>query len=160
MCLNDFDFADGSGNKIRYFRKPASFFLERIDRLIKQLRSVDYHVYHFARNKETVFSKIAELKILLDQRGIQFMVAIVPIFPSSVTDFGSYGLARLHAEIKQFLGAKRIQNADLLHSFVEENGRPQSYSHEIYHANKAGHAVIAQGLLQPVLSELRGSDPR
>jgi hypothetical protein len=160
MCLNDFDFADGSGNKIRYFRKPGSFFLERIDHAIKQLRGVDYHVYHFARNKETVYSKMLELKNLLDQRGIQFMVAIVPIFPSSVTEFGSYGLAPLHAEIKQFLGAERIQNADLLDSFLAENGSPQSYSHDIYHPNKAGHAVIAQGLLQPVLSELRGPDPR
>jgi lysophospholipase L1-like esterase len=160
MCLNDFDFADGSGGKIRYFRKPASLFLERIDHLMKRLRIVDYHVYHFARNKKTVFSKIAEMKILLDRRGIQFMVAIVPVFPSSMTDFSRYGLAPMYAEIRQFLDAKRIQNADLLESFVEWGGSPQSYSHDIYHPNKTGHAVIAQGLLQLALSELRGPDRR
>jgi lysophospholipase L1-like esterase len=84
------------------------------------------------------------------------MVAIVPVFQSSATDFGSYGLLPMHAEIRRLLDEKRIPNVDLLDSFVEQGGSPQSYSHDIYHPNKAGHAVIAQGLLQPILSEPGG----
>jgi lysophospholipase L1-like esterase len=155
MCLNDFDLTDGSGNKIRFFRKPASFFLERMNHLIKQLRTVDYHVDHFERNKQTIFSKIAEMKILLDQHGIQFLVAIVPVFPSPATDFGSYGLVPVHAEIRRFVDEKRIPKVDLLDSFLRQGGSPQSYSLDIYHPNKAGHAVIAHELLQPILSQLR-----
>jgi hypothetical protein len=99
------------------------------------------------------------MKILLDQHGIQFMVAIVPVFPSSATDFGSYGLVPIHAEIRRFLDEKRILKADLLDSFLRQGGSPQSHSHDIYHPNKSCHAVIAQGLLQPILSELRAPGP-
>jgi lysophospholipase L1-like esterase len=158
MCLNDFDFTDGSGAKIRFFRKPSSFFLERVDRFIRQRRAVDYHVHHFARNKDRVFSEITQMKILLDQRRVQFMIAIIPIFPTSITDFDSYGLVPLHVEIKRFLKARQIQTVDLLDRFLQEKGSPALYSQDIYHPNKTGHSIIAQGLLQPILSQLRGGD--
>ena len=41
LCLNDFDFEDASGLKIRFFKKPQSFFLSSMARLYRRLPLVE-----------------------------------------------------------------------------------------------------------------------
>ena len=87
LCLNDFDFQDASGEKIRYFRKPKSFLLEALEqiyrvRIYQQLAGSDFHHYHFNKNKEIAFQSIRDMHALAKQNGIGFHVVVLPIFPT------------------------------------------------------------------------------
>jgi len=80
MHLNDFDFEEASGNKIRYFRKPKSFFLRKVEQLYKHLSKTDYYLYYFEKNKHVVFENILEMRGILREKGMDFMVTILPVF--------------------------------------------------------------------------------
>ena len=109
MCLNDFDFEDASGAKIRYFRRPNSFVFEQIkpfftgkaavfrwgDSTKSTIQSnVDYHTWHFKNNKASVFKTITKMQRLLRDQDVEFWVAILPIFEFAKpdSDFSVYPL--------------------------------------------------------------------
>jgi len=150
MCLNDFDFEESSGDKIRYFNKPDSFILEKLQAIYRDLLGIDFHQWHFNKNKQQVFNTLLEMQQLLASRNIDFHIAILPVFRFTDPDksFASYPLSEIHFEISQFLIEQDIHSIDLLESFKNENKPPKYFAHDIWHPNKEGHEVIATRLLQ------------
>ncbi len=69
MCLNDFDFEHSSGGKIRYFKKPDYFMLEKFELVYRHLL-IDFNSWHYGKNKESVFHKIMDMRRLLQENGI------------------------------------------------------------------------------------------
>jgi DNA-3-methyladenine glycosylase II len=62
MCLNDFDQTDSSAEKIRYFRRPSSFFLEDMRVLYRRARGIEFHRYHFEKNRASAFADVLAMK--------------------------------------------------------------------------------------------------
>ena len=151
LCLNDFDFSESSGLKILYFKKPESFFMLRLEALYRVFSGIDFHQFHFNKNHTTVFQAIADMKRLLDEKGIQFQVVVVPVFPEHDKDFTSYPVREIHSEISRFLTANKIDYIDLLASFEKQEKRPSFYASDIWHPNLAGHTHIANQLTTELL---------
>lgn len=150
VCLNDFDFEDSAGMKIRYFQKPKSFLLTAIERALQNLRREEFHLHHFQKNKETVFRKILDMKGLTGEK--EFQVVILPVFPVDDPHFKYYWLHQMHTEIGQFLAQKAIPYVDLLPAFQEQGNPPAFYAADVWHPNAEGSSFIAQKLLAPLLS--------
>jgi lysophospholipase L1-like esterase len=160
MSLNDFDLEGASGQKIRYFKKPKSFFIVKIEELRKRLSNKDYHLYHFDKNKHIVFRTIVEMKDLLKIHRTDFQIVILPVFAHSEKNFQRYALAHMHSEIARILNINAVEVLDLLDRFNQQDKPPQFYAHDIWHPNKAGHDFIAEQILQSVFKEkfpLKGS---
>lgn len=156
LCLNDFDFDEAAANKIYYFKKPKSFFLNRIKMLFhrtKRLEKEDYYFFHYKRNKEIVFPKILEMRNILKQRGIGLLVLIMPIFDFTAEGFGRYEYTKIHDEIKDFLRKNKIRAFDLLEVFKEKIKNSSKFAYDVWHPNEVGHRLIAKALLAPILSE-------
>ncbi len=156
MCLNDFDFDEAAANKIYYFRKPKSFFLNRIKMLFyrtKRLEKEDYYYFHYERNKEGVFLKMLEMRKILKQRGIDLLVVIMPIFDFTSKGFGGYEYTKIHDEIYDFLRKNKIRAFDLLQIFKEKIKNSQNFAYDVWHPNEEGHRLIAHALLAPILFE-------
>lgn len=155
MCLNDFDFDEASASKIYYFRKPKSFFLKRLKRLFQRterLAKEDYYFFHYKMNKRRVFTKILEMRNILKLQQIDFLVVIMPIFDFDEEGIGHYPYTKLHHEIKDILEKKKIRVFDLLEVFKEKMRSPQDFAYDVWHPNEKGHRLIAQALLEPILS--------
>lgn len=158
MCLNDFDFNESSGGKIRYFAKPGSFLLERINRLRKRISKSDYHRYHFQKNKDAVFDEIIRMNRLLKENGIGFQVVIVPVFLMENEGFDDYPLSGMHEEIVDCLAGADISVTDLL-DMIRAEGRPPGYfANDIWHLNEKGHEMMARMLVNPALGEFYGDE--
>lgn len=153
MCLNDFDFHESSGGKIRYFKKPDSFFLEKINKLRQRLSASNYHLYHFNKNKEVAFQEILKMNKLLKGKGSLFQVVIMPIFDQTAIDFINYPLSKMHNEIDKFLLKNGIDVIDLLDYFKKQKKPPKHYAESIWHLNENGHRFAASVLLSPVMNE-------
>ena len=156
MCLNDFDFEDASAGKIRYFRKPASFFLYRIRRLYKLIlginyQEVKYHRYYFKKNKDIVFQSILAMRETLRERNISFCMAIVPVKSKTMIDFKQYALQDVHDDIMHFLKKNKINSVDLLPIFQQSEKPPEQTFLDIWHPNASGHQTIADALIQQFL---------
>lgn len=153
MCANDFDFAESSGEKMRYFRKPRSFFLERLDKVVRNLRGGDFHLYHFEKNKTEVFRHILDLKGLLERERIGFQLVLVPIFPASPLTFDDYPLEDMHRAVAEFARENAISFLDLKEGFAATGRLPSDYALDVWHPNAEGHRVIAERLVPFVLAE-------
>lgn len=153
MCLNDFDFSESSGLKIRYFRRPKSFFLSKAESAYKRLFGGDFHLYHFRKNKNVVYRNILEVREALEREGCRLQIVILPVFPANATDFDNYQFRDMHKEIGKFLVKNDIRFLDLLEAFSKLREPPRKYSFEIWHPNVKGHQFIAQQLLPFVLSD-------
>jgi lysophospholipase L1-like esterase len=154
MCLNDFDFTDSSGRKISYFRKPRSFLALEIEQRYRRLRGIDFYRYHFERNGRDVFRAMADMKRLLDERGVGFLVAIMPVFPEGKTDasyFAHYPQVELHQEIQRFCERSGIRVHDLLADFRRAQLPPDRLSVDVWHLTTEGHRLVAEGLLPNLL---------
>jgi hypothetical protein len=156
LCLNDFDFEDSSGFKIRYFHKPKSFLLETVEqvfrrRIYQQLAGNDFHHYYFKKNREATFQAIRNMNSLLAQSGVGFHVVVLPVFHDSAPDFASYPLQDIHAEIGVFLSKNGIQHTDLLQTFAARGEPPAFFSRDIWHLNVEGHLLIARRMLDVLL---------
>ena len=161
MCLNDFDFDDASGGKIRYFKKPNSFFLKKLEALYKRLSQKEYHRYYFERNRQTAFHYLSKMHELLDREGIRFQVVLVPVFEEADDGFKNYPLKDLHQQIAKILTEHKIEVVDLSENFAKQDKAPKFYAYDIWHPNEEGHGFIAQQLLGPVLaSDWDGSATR
>jgi hypothetical protein len=155
MCLNDFDFEEATADKIKYFKKPSFFFIERIIKTLNGFRSdtEDYHVYYFNKNKHIVFSKIIEMKNLLKQIKVSFQIVLLPCFYTDQKDFHNYPLSHMHYEIKNSFEKNNINVFDLLEVFKTQNKPPKFYAYDIWHPNEEGHQLIAHELIQHLLRE-------
>lgn len=150
LCLNDFDFAYSSGKKIRYFRKPKSFFLAVLEGAYLVVSRVDFHRYHFRKNKSVVFENILAMKSLSEEEGIEFHVGILPVFPESHATFERYPLSDVSEKIEDFLSQHDISYSDLYSPFVESGNPLRYYADDIWHPNERGHRYLAK-LLMPTL---------
>lgn len=155
LCLNDFDFDVSSGFKVYYFKKPKSFLIKRIKKAFNRFRldSEDYHIYYYNKNDKVVFSKIIEMKNLLQQIKVSFQVVLLPSFYTDQKEFRNYPLSHMHNEIKKFLKKNNINVFDLLEVFKKQNKPPKFYAYDIWHPNEQGHRLIAHALLHPLLRE-------
>lgn len=157
MCMNDFDFEDASGEKMLYFRKPESFFLLKIEKLWRVISRRNFHLFHFKKNKDVVFQKVTQMRDLLEQRGIEFRVILIPAFESLDKKFDNYSLMKMHKEIRLRLSERNIVCLDLLKEFSRQSKLQRFYAHDIWHPNEEGHSLIAQQLMH---SFLVGQDKR
>ena len=156
MCLNDFDFQEASARKIRYFRKPKSFFLKRVGMLFDgtaRPKSADYHVFYFEENKQRVFQKLLEMRDILREGQIGFFVAILPVFSAPEEGVLGYKYAAIHAEIGEFLRKNGIPGLDLLEAFSEKLKTPADIAYDVWHLSEQGHRLVALALLDAVLSQ-------
>ena len=146
LCLNDFDLEDSSGQKIRYFRKPGSFTLALLRKALRKLSGLDFHEYHFRRNRERIYREIVGIGELLAERGVAFRVAILPVFFLDMDGFADYPLEHVHAEIVSVLDARGIPSRDLLAAFRAAKVAPRDVARDVWHPLPAGHALIAREL--------------
>jgi lysophospholipase L1-like esterase len=149
MCLNDFDFADSSGRKIAYFRRPRSFLEQEIDRRYRSLRGLDFHRYHFESRRSEVFLAIVAMRDLLQARKVGFLLAVVPVFPITRGPddyFADYPLADVHGAIARFAAGSGIRAHDLLADFRRQPPPPERYVLDLWHLNLEGHRVVADAL--------------
>ena len=153
MCLNDFDFEESSGEKIRYFNKPNSFIIEKLERLFRRLLKIDFHLWHYEKNKKQVFEKIVEIKRILLAQSFDFQIILLPVFniEDSKNSFISYPLSEVHLKIGQFFKKNHIEFVDLLEAFRNQEKPPKYFAYDVWHPNKEGHDFIAKQLLEPLL---------
>jgi lysophospholipase L1-like esterase len=144
MSLNDFDLREASGKKVRYFRKPKSFFTEAMERAYRYLFRLEYHRYFFEKNQQMVFDYVLRMKRFADREGIGFQVAILPIFPWDKGDFDDYELADVNARISAHLMDHGVRCLDLLDAFRQQGRAPGYFTDQsVWHPNAKGHAIIA-----------------
>jgi len=163
LCLNDFDFEEASGQKIRYFKKPKSFLLEDLARVSRALFADDYHSYHFSKNKEAVFEAIAAMNAAAEKRGVGFVILVIPVFeadppsplglrrPFRLESFEDYHLSPLHDEIVRELGARGVAAVDVLPRFSDSGLAPAAFAFDHWHLNARGHEVVGQAVADLVL---------
>jgi hypothetical protein len=133
------------------FKKPRSFFLEKLEHLYKRLMQKEYHRYYFERNKRTAFPYLSKMQELLEREGVRFQIVLLPVFEKTDDGFKDYPLKDLHREIVEFLAEHKIEVVDLREHFAKQGKAPRFYAHDIWHPNEEGHWLIAQQLLKPVL---------
>jgi lysophospholipase L1-like esterase len=153
MCLNDFDRTDSSAEKIRYFRRPRSFFLEDLRVLDRRLRGIEFHRYHFEKNRDLTFEAILRMKRDADAGHARFLVAIVPVFFEGRHDFARYPLRDIHEATAAFCRQNGIDAYDLLPVFERAGGDAASYALDPWHLSPSGHEVAARALAPRVLPE-------
>lgn len=148
LCLNDFDFEESGGTKLLYFNKPDSFVLTWLINLYRRSFNIDFHDWHFDKNRDAVFETIVGMQDELEARGIGFFVAVLPTFdfPGADQGFDAYPLTDMHTEIVQFLETSGIDHTDLLEPFAAQKQPAHSFARDIYHPNAAGHDLIAREL--------------
>lgn len=149
MCFNDFDFTEHS-TKMRYFKKPKSFLLRRIEHFYMKARKIDYHLYYFQKNKDIVFQSLINMRDILKLKAVNFMVVIVP--PFYKTSLNNYPLLQMHEDIRGFLEKNKIKYFDLLETFYGNGESPVRYAFDVWHPNADGCKKIAKQILLPVLS--------
>ncbi|MEM6792478.1 MAG: SGNH/GDSL hydrolase family protein [Acidobacteriota bacterium] len=158
LCLNDFDFTSSAGEKVLYFRKPRSFFLVKLEHLVRRLRGVDFHTHSFRKNRQRVFDEIAEMQRLSDGADANFLLVVLPIFPVDVNSFAAYSHLEIHDALRDFAGRAGLETLDALTTFRNAGGPPRAYANDIWHPNPEGHRVIGEALAQrlaPALSAER-----
>jgi lysophospholipase L1-like esterase len=164
MSLNDFNFTDASGEYIRYYKKPGSFILKKLNRLFTERGQTfrttakpenytdytrDFHLYYFEKNKEASFRVISRMKQLLDSKGIDFKVFIIPVHFMEQTNFDNYLLKNMHREIMDRLVASGIDARDLLEEYTLQKKNPENYYlDDMWHPSPEGHTFIATQLLE------------
>lgn len=159
LCLNDFDFTDSSGHKIRYFRKPVSFFLQDMERQRRNFLRIEFHRYHFGKHRDEVFRALMQMKDVLAGKGAGLLLAVAPVFPDEpgrADYFAHYPLQDLHEEILRFAGEQGIRARDLAEDFRKQPPPPERYFLDLWHLSAEGHRVVAEALL-PLLTGSRPS---
>ncbi|MEM1177206.1 MAG: SGNH/GDSL hydrolase family protein [Acidobacteriota bacterium] len=148
LCLNDFDFATSAGDKVRYFRKPKSFFLVKLEHLIRRLRGLDFHAYKFEKNREEVFGELLRMRDILGRSDAGFLLAVIPIFPVEVNSFAGYPHEGIHRALDDFAVANGIGMTDALTAFRNAGGPPRAYANDVWHPNREGHRVIGESIAE------------
>lgn len=149
MCMNDFDFDRSFGRKIKYFKKPESFFMRTIEYVYLKYSGVDFYEYYFEKNRDAVLAEILSVKGKLDEQNIDFRVAIVPVFRSD-SQSGGYSTPGLHDTLTATLRSNRIRVIDLL-GMLEDGKHPVDFARDELHLNQAGHRVVAARFAEELL---------
>jgi lysophospholipase L1-like esterase len=157
MCLNDFDRTDSSAEKIRYFRKPRSFFLEDLEVFYRRLRGIEFHRYHFEKTKSVTFAEILGMKRALGPEHTRFLLVILPVFFEGQHDFRAYPLRDIHEAIRAFCTRNTIAVVDLLPEFERARGNASGYALDPWHLSVAGHQLVAHALAPRILEDAGGS---
>jgi lysophospholipase L1-like esterase len=152
MCLNDFDFEESSGRKIRYFKKPDSFFLEELETLYIRFSGINYYQYHFEKNKQAVFAEIEQTSGWHRDEGIEFKVLIMPILHGDKTTSPDYIWTEMYEEIIDTLTNKSIATLDMRDSFNSSGNSLRSYARDELHLNGAGHKFVADELVRQLIT--------
>jgi lysophospholipase L1-like esterase len=147
LCMNDFDLEGASAGKMKYFRKPNSFFLRRVEKFYKQF--FEYHDYHFRKGGGIAIERILETSNVLTERGAKLLVVLLPIFPEQ--GFADYPIGHMHKELATTLGQSGIPVLDLLHSPLTQGASPRTYARDIWHLNEQGHELVASLLAKALL---------
>ena len=165
MCLNDFDFDDASGEKVRYFKRPKSFAYDTLRGVLKRTVAADYHTYHFRQNRDIVFREIALMQHQAKERGLDFYVFIVPSFTGDYINlvgsvrvfkfgtFDAYPLADLHKQIVGTLNEMGIRVFDTLPRFIASRRPPSDFAFDVWHLNASGHELVGHAIADIVLKE-------
>jgi len=91
-----------------------------------------------------------KLKPEIDALGIDFRIALVPIF--STENFQSqYAIMDTHKEIVAILVDNDVTVVDLLEAFEQEVSRPFSFSIDGQHMNAKGHRLVAVHFIDALL---------
>ena len=144
MCLNDFDFKDSSGEKVRYFQKPRSFIFERLEReLLWRFYVDDFHRYHYGKNNAAVMNAISKMQRAAQSIKARFLVVLVPVFNFNAEGVG-YPYAKLHKAIGENLRLTNTPFLDLFEYFSDTKNHSSRFSLDIWHPNATGHALIAE----------------
>ena len=151
ICLNDFDFTTSAGDKVRYFRKPTSFFLVKLEHLYRKMRGLDFHTHKFRKNRDQVYREILDMKAIAEQAGGSFETALLPIFPQQVNSFAYYPHDEIHQDVEAFAKSQNIPFTDILKVFRTSGGPPRAYSNDVWHPNGDGHRVIGERFAQSFL---------
>ena len=151
MCLNDFDVNQSSGRKIRYFKKPESWFLYRMDRLYRKLSRAEFHLYNFQKNKTVVLPSLLDVRDMLEKAGVDFQIIVLPIFTGR--SFDQYPIRQMHEEIGDFFVENGIRYLDLLEPFSRQRHAPEYFSFDTWHLNAEGHGFIARQSLASILPD-------
>jgi lysophospholipase L1-like esterase len=153
MCLNDFDFEDASGKKILFFKKPSSFFLDKVGQLYKRFLRQEYHRYYFEKNGAVGLRAIVGMRDVLASRAIPFQIVLLPVFEASDMGFKQYRLKDLHRRIMSVLGQHNMAVIDLAEDFAKQSATQRTYAYDVWHPNEEGHRFIALRLLKIVLGD-------
>jgi len=145
MCLNDFDQTDSSAEKIRYFRKPTSFFLDDMRVLYRRLRGIEFHRYHFERNRTSAFADVVGMKQAVPHPA-SFLLVILPVFFEGRHDFSDYPLRDIHAALLAFCAQNGIEAFDLLPAFEGSGHDAAKDALDPWHLSPDGHALVAREL--------------
>jgi lysophospholipase L1-like esterase len=156
MCLNDFDQTDSSAEKIRYFRRPASFFLEDMRVLYRRVSGIEFHRYHFHRNRATAFADVVAMKQAVAARPASFLLVVLPVFFEGQHDFASYPLRDVHAAVLAFCARNGIEAHDLLPAFERPGRDAAKDALDPWHLSAEGHALAARELAPLVLPRQNG----
>ena len=151
MCLNDFDRSDSSAEKIRYFRRPRSFFLEDLEILYRRVRGVEFHRYHFEKSGAAAFRDILGMKQALASRPTRFLLVILPVFFEGRHDFRDYPLRDVHEAVSAFCRKNSIEVFDLLGAFERSGQDAAGYALDPWHLSVEGHRLVARELTPLVL---------
>jgi lysophospholipase L1-like esterase len=160
MCLNDFDFEEAASQKILYFQKPRRVLWSRLKKAsynYRRRKQKDYYSFHYSENRDVVYETILKMRDLLGRHGVDFRVAIVPVFDFEDDNFDSYKYNTIHREINEFLTRSGIQVFDLVETFKKQSLDPKDYAYDVWHPNEKGHEVIANALLEFVLAGYESS---
>lgn len=148
MCLNDFDFTTSAGDKVLYFRKPTSFFLAKLEHLLRKARRLDFHTHKYRKNRREVFADVLGMAETARDGRASFHWALLPIYPPKVHSFAAYPNQDIHDGVREFAEANEIPLIDILDELRRRGGPPRAYSNDIWHPNVEGHRVIGETLLQ------------
>ena len=148
ICLNDFDFEEASGAKVRYFSPPDSFFLDALKKIYRLAVVDDYYRYFFDLNKEIVFAEIERMRRDAERIGAEFHVAIMPVFDFEGTSFETYEPMAIHRGIVEKLEAEGIEVLDLVPEFARTGLDPKDLAQDNWHLNAQGHAVVGDALVR------------
>lgn len=139
FCMNDFDFDGASAGLVKYFRKPESFFLLRLEKLYKQF--FEYHDYYFRKNFAAVVAEIVRTRDLLSDQGAGLDVVLLPVFPEQ--GLSGYPIRHVHEAMSDALARHDIAVIDLLQSPLSRGNPPRAYARDIWHLNARGHDLVA-----------------
>ena len=149
LCLNDFDYSDSSGEKIRYFRKPVSFLVERIERLRFLMSGKDAQEFFFQENKTRVFEEMTRMKERLAESGTAFSVLLVPAFTEE-SPGTSYRYRAMFTQIENFLRDAGIESLDGRKAFPDGNQTLREFALDLWHPSSDGHQRMATLLFPEV----------
>ncbi|MCG8459130.1 MAG: SGNH/GDSL hydrolase family protein [Holophagales bacterium] len=157
MCLNDFDFTTSAGEKVLYFRKPRSFFLGKMEHLLRKLRGHDFHTHKFLKNRGETYEHILRMRDGTEGVGARFQLVLLPIFPRPVHSFAAYPHQDIHDHVRAFAAENGIAFLDLLDEMRARGGPPRAYANDVWHPNPDGHRVIGETLLRVLEGDRRGA---